>query len=160
MLNLTKPFIISLLGLALIQSCSSSINNHSNEGDEREELRSRIALFNSAFQNGEIEQLELMITDHYLHTNGGSQSIRKKDWMAYLKKRKEEISSGDLVVDNYKMDEVQMEFYQDLAIVTAKISFTSTRNGEGKENEMRVTNVWIKEEGVWKRAAFHDTRIE
>ena len=47
-----------------------------------------------------------------------------------------------------------------MAIVTAKISFSTIKLGEQKENEFRITNVQVKEEGTWKRAGFHDTRIK
>ena len=161
MINLSKPiFIFYFLGLILIQSCSSKTNNAPGSGEEKEELLARIELFNSAFQKGEVEKLELMITNNYLHTNSSSKSIGRNDWVAYLKKRKKDLANGDLIVDNYKMDETQIEMYDDMAIVTAKISFSSKKYGELKESEIRITNVWVKEGGVWKRAGFHDTRIK
>ena len=68
--------------------------------------------------------------------------------------------TGSLIVNHYEMNETEVEIYDDMAIVTAKISFSTIRFEEQKENEFRITNVWVKEEVVWKRAGFHDTRIK
>jgi len=159
MINPYNP-IFSFLVLILIQSCSTNTNNKPSLDQEKEILLSRIEQFNSAFKSGDVEQLELMITNKYLHTNSNSKSIRKNDWITYLQKRKKEIASGVLIVSEYKMNETEIEMYDDMAIVTAKISFSSTRSDVQKENEIRITNVWVKEEGIWKRAGFHDTRIK
>ncbi len=69
-----------------------------------------------------------MITDNYVHTNGNSKSIAKVDWIAYLKRRKVALANGDLIVEDYKMDETEIQFYDDMAIITAKISFSSNSN--------------------------------
>ena len=144
----------------LFQSCQNENVQKSNLIEEKEKLIERIKEFNIAFRDGEIEKLESMITNNYLHTNSSSKSIRKTDWLNYLGKRKSELITGSLVVENYEMSETDFEIYDDMAIVTAKISFSTIRSDERKENEIRITNVWVKEEGSWKRAGFHDTRIK
>lgn len=142
--------------------CVTSTNKPDviNIQNEKELLIQRVEEFNLAFRDGDIDKLGSMITDNYTHTNSNSKSIRKSDWLAYLQKRKKELTTGILIVENYEMSESEIEIYDDMAIVTAKISFSSIRAEEQKENEFRVTNVWVKEEGNWKRAGFHDTRIK
>ena len=146
--------------LASFQGCKTENNQKSNFTEEKEILLQRVEEFNIAFRDGEIEKLKSMITNNYLHTNSNSKSIRKKDWLAYLEKRKRELITGSLIVNHYEMNETEVEIYDDMAIVTAKISFSTIRFEEQKENEFRITNVWVKEEGVWKRGGFHDTRIK
>ncbi len=158
--HLYSTGFLCFLVLILIQGCSSNTSNKPNTEQESKELLATIELFNSAFNNGEVEKLESMITDNYLHTNGNSKSIRKADWISYLQKRQKELANGDLIVNNYQMSETEIEMYGDMAIVTGKISFVSIRSGEQKENEFRITNIWVNEAGMWKRAGFHDTRIK
>ena len=155
-----QNYVLFFLLVMLFQSCSTGTKENLCSDQEKEKLLTRVEQFNSAFRNGEAEKLKSMITKNYIHTNGKSKAIRKYDWVSYLQKRKEEISSGDLIVSNYLMDETEMEIYGDMAIVTAKISFSSVRAHEQKENEFRITNIWVQERGIWKRAGFHDTRIE
>ncbi|MEQ8426107.1 MAG: nuclear transport factor 2 family protein [Cyclobacteriaceae bacterium] len=157
--SLSYIFFLSLISLFIL-SCNKEVTQKSDPLEERAQLMERIEEFNAAFGSGDVDKLELMITDNYLHTNGYSKAIGKSDWLAYLVTRKKELESGELIVKNYKMEETEIEFHNDMAIVTAKISFSTITPNEEKENEMRVTNVWVQEEGVWKRAAFHDTRIK
>ncbi len=152
-------FCLFLISLSFC-GCKTENNQKANVADEKEVLLQSIEEFNSAFRDCEVEKLESMITNNYVHTNSNSKSIRKVDWITYLHKRKKQLASGELIINNYKMDETEIAMYDDMAIVTAKISFSSTRSGEQKENEIRVTNVWVKKGGRWKRAGFHDTRIK
>ena len=106
-----------------------------------------------------MDQLRQLVTDQYIHTNGHSAPIRKESWFEYLERRAIELESGELVVENYHMDDIKIEMYSNAAIVMAHVSFTSIVNDERKENAFRVTNIWVNESGQWKRAGFHDTRI-
>ena len=57
------------------------------------------------------------------------------------------------------MDQTTIQFYESTAIVTARIIVTSYKLEEQQENEYRITNIWVKENGDWKRAGFHDGKI-
>jgi len=155
----TAVFCLFLFSF-FIQNCKNETDTKPSLDEEKENLIERIEEFNSAFKDCKIEKLEAMITNNYLHTNSNSKSIGKADWLTYLANRKTELSSGNLVVKNYKMSETEVKIYDNTAILTAKISFSSIKSGERKENEIRITNVWVKEQGIWKRAGFHDTRIK
>ena len=153
------------IGLLLVLSlftlgCNKGDSTSENDYSQKELLTETVKTFNTAFNEGNIEVLIPMITKNYVHTNGSSKSIEKEDWLGYLAKRKKQIESGELVIKNYKMDEIEVEMYDDMAIVTGKISFLSISGGMEKQNAYRVTNVWVLEDGRWKRAGFHDTRID
>ncbi|MFY0602680.1 MAG: nuclear transport factor 2 family protein [Flavobacteriaceae bacterium] len=116
--------------------------------------------FNKAFKDGNVIILESMITENYTHTNGNSKSIGKKEWINYLRKREKEIKSGNLEVIEYKMNEMEIELFENIAIVTGKIIVSNKEKGEIKKSEYRITNIWVDENGNWKRAGFHDGKIE
>jgi len=158
--KVNKVAFFLFLVSAFFQSCKTENNQKLNLSAEKEKLIERVEDFNTAFKDGEIEELEAMITNNYLHTNSSSKSIRKNEWFSYLKKRKKELTSGNLTVNNYEMSETEVEIYNDMAIVTAKISFSTIKSDEQKENEFRITTIWVNDEGIWKRAGFHDTRIK
>ncbi len=123
-------------------------------------LLETITVFNQAFKESNVAKLESMIVDRYIHTNSTSKPIDKDTWLAYLHKRKEEIETGNLIVHTYDMQETNIQLYDTMAIVSAKISTSNTRNGNLNENEYRVTNIWVKEANSWKRAGFHDGKIK
>lgn len=157
-MKVLKSIILLSIALALIH-CSSP--NHNDKSlATKESLLKTIDKFNTAFNTGDVKTLESMVTDNYLHTNSNSESIRKEDWFNYLRKRKKDIDSGILSVSSYNMDQTRVEIYNSTAIVTARISVSSITSGEVKENQYRVTNIWVFQQGKWKRAGFHDGKIK
>ena len=123
-------------------------------------LTESIQRFNEAFQKGNIEVLESLITKNYIHTNGNSKSIGKREWLNYLEKRNQDIESGNLEITSYEMDELELEYYDKAAIVTGRIQVSSIHNNQAQHKEYRVTNIWVYEAGTWKRAGFHDGVIK
>jgi hypothetical protein len=128
--------------------------------EQRQELITTIDKFNTAFANSEISVLESMITDNYRHTNGTYEAIDKETWLQYLKKRQQEIETGILTINSYEMSQLNVEFHDNTAITTAKVITSITKNHELAKNEYRVTNIWVYKNGTWKRAGFHDGKIQ
>ncbi len=157
---LKSHFKLLLAISILLLGCSGGSTQQIASANEKEVLLARINEFNMAFKACDIELLKSMISNNYQHTNGTSKSISKDAWFEYLNKRKLKIESGELIVSSYEMNEVEMQVYDNMAIVTGKISVSSIRSGEEQENVYRITNVWIKEDGIWKRAGFHDGEIK
>ncbi len=135
-------------------------NNDSNNGDQKTSLNAALAAFNIAFSTGDLVVLDSMVVDTYKHTNGTSKAINKEAWFDYLRKRRKDLDTGKLVVLDYKMYEKEVEFHENSAIVSAKVVVKSNVGGEVRENEYRVTNVWVYTTDQWKRVAFHDTKIK
>lgn len=152
-------YLLFLILFIVVHSCKTETSHNLDSSDE-EKLKERIEELNLAFKECDIQQLKSLITKNYLHTNGNSRVIRREKWIAYLEKRNLEINSGNLVVNTYDMKEVDIEIYDDMAIVTGKIATSFIKSGEHQEIEHRITNIWVKEEGKWKRAGFHDGRIK
>ncbi|WP_303317883.1 nuclear transport factor 2 family protein [Flavivirga abyssicola] len=129
--------------------------------NEKIALLNRVEAFNTAFKVCNIAKLESMLTENYRHTNGISKPIDKRAWVNYLRTRKAQIEKGELVVNTYEMKDTEVELYNNhTAILTAKIVVSSKKQGEIQNNEYRVTNIWIKDDGIWKRAGFHDGKIQ
>ena len=158
-MRLLKILLIFFLASCL-SLCSDKHKNNEESKITKEGLLAAINKFNNAFQEGNTSTLETMITSNYLHTNGNSKSIGKRDWFNYLSKRENRIKSGNLQVIDYSMEETAIEFYGNIAIVTGKIIVTNKENEKVKKNQYRITNVWVNEFGNWKRAGFHDGKIE
>lgn len=153
-MNISKIF--SLLAFFLFTSCF----NADTKKATKESLTDALYTFNKAFANGNISILSGMLTENYTHTNGSAKAIYKTDWLAYLKKRSEELASGNLTVNNYEMDQIEIEMHKSTAIVTGRVKTSTVYNGESKENEYRVTHLWVHTNNSWKRAAFHDGKIK
>lgn len=134
--------------LFTIMSCNVSQN------DERTELEGAIERFNTAFAQSQTQVLEGMLTTNYRRTNSSKKAIDKQNWLSYISKRNKQITAGDLQILEYTMDELEIQMYHNSAHVTKTL-----RNDTIIENQYRVTHLWVIENGEWKRAGFHDGKI-
>ncbi|KAA3635598.1 MAG: nuclear transport factor 2 family protein [Bacteroidetes bacterium] len=158
---------MKVLKLVLIAITAISFTNCSPEKQQqilseadKEALVETLEKFNQAFRDGNTALLQSMITDNYIHTNGNSKSIGKDTWLNYLRKREKDIQTGNLEVLNYTMEDLEITYHNNVAIATGKILVSSKRQNEVVDNEYRITNIWVFESGLWKRAGFHDGKIK
>ncbi len=154
------PALLLLFITCLMLNCTQKNNQKEYSSSEKKILLDKINEFNIAFKECNIDKLESMITDNYIHTNGHSKPINKSSWINYLRKRKKEIDAGNLIIHKYEMNETELSLYNDVAVFSAKIYISSSMNGTSQINEYRVTNIWVTEKNVWKRAGFHDGKIK
>jgi len=122
-------------------------------------LSQTIDEFNEAFEKVDINKLNQLTTDQYTHVNGSSPAISKEAWMTYLKKRKKQLDNGALEITKYQFKNKQLMLYDQSAYVTGVIELDGVLNGEVFSRRIRVSHSWVKEEGQWKRAGFHDVKI-
>lgn len=151
-----KPIslLLSLLLFAITGACKKE-----NTLEAERALLQSVDKFNIAFKENNIEVLDSMVTENYQHTNGNGKPIGKSEWLGYLQKRGAQIKNGTLTIHSYEMLDAQLTLFGEVGVVTSKISVQSTNLGAYRENEYRTTNVWVKEDNLWKRAAFHDGKI-
>ncbi len=145
-----------LLGfIAVVPSMSQSTATKT----EKEVLQA-IKKFNQAFRQADAALLEAMLTDQYIHSNSGSKVIDKKSWLNYIKKRRKQLDSQTLKVASYQMSEVVMKVYGNTVVVNVLITATGTRHQQAFQSKIRCTQVWVNQQGTWKRAAFHDSKLK
>lgn len=151
--------LFTLLLLAVVSACGTE-PQETHSPIQTPDLEPTLDLFNQAFREGNLAVLDSLTTDDYIHTNGNSKAFGKASWFNYLKKRSEQIENGSLVITAYQLQEQETHLHGTSAVVTGKIVTTGTNQGEPFSNALRISNFWVLEDGTWKRAAFHDTRIE
>ena len=138
----------------------TSLEKEINKSASKENLEQTLQVFNNAFEMADVEILNSMTSDNYTHTNGGWKSFGKEDWLGYMKKRKIRIENGELQIASYEMKELSIQMHGLSAFITGKIVMEGIENRESFNKEIRVSNFWVFENEEWKRAGFHDTRIE
>ncbi|MFS4466377.1 nuclear transport factor 2 family protein [Maribacter sp. 2210JD10-5] len=157
-ISIVKKFFLVLLVL-LACHCKNQKTSSEKLDNKKETLLKALNDFNSAFEKGDIEKLNDMVTESYQHTNGNSKAIGKEVWFNYLRKRQKEIISGALEVLSYTMNDIEMSFYDNTAVITGKVSVKNKVKGEIRKSVFRVTHIWVYESDNWKRAGFHDGKI-
>jgi len=130
------------------------------DSDREQEVRSAFSRFSAAFQSADIATLDNLLTENYRHVNGSSGNVINKDqWLAWLASRGAEIQNGDFSYEDYEVEDLQVELYGDMAVVIGVARANGVRNGEPFTMALAFTNVWVKQNGDWRRAAFHDSSL-
>lgn len=157
-MKMNYKLIIWIGSFLLFWGCIGENERNTPQPDKRE-LEKSIERFNMAFAEGNLIVLDSLTTENYLHTNSNSRAIGKSDWFNYLKKRNKELESGTVQVLDYRLEETRIEHHTNCAILTGKVTVKVKDSSGIKTNNYRITNLWVIEDGTWKRAGFHDTKI-
>ncbi len=123
------------------------------------EILARVAEFGDAFMAADADKLSDMLTDDYVHSGPTGRVRTKQEWLSWIATRRDAMDSGAFRFDTYENDEFIVRIHGDTAIVSARNRATGLRDGQPFSFRIRFTNVWVKQEGQWRRAAFHDSRI-
>ena len=142
--------MLCLLLLATMTLSEKALN------DDIEGVRVRFEAFANAYRNVDLHLLDAMLADEYLHINNGGKPLDKKTWMNWNRQRRQWLDAGQLKIDRYDTDEIQIVVKGDTAVIVGRIQSAGTRQGKPFEVDIRFTNVWVKRGGTWLRLAFHD----
>ena len=127
--------------------------------DDREALTRRLEAFGEAFCNGDEAAVEAMIAPQYLHVNGAGGAYTRDQWLGWYATRAAATASGDYRCEDYELEDVSIQMGGRTAYVAATVRVRGTAEGAGFARRWRMTNLWGKSEGEWKRAGFHDVEI-
>ncbi len=116
--------------------------------------------FNKAYAQADVAALDKMLTTGYLHTNGSQPPAAKEAWLDYVETRRLALEKADLAIDSYQMLDIQARMHGPAAVVCGRVRVNGLNEDGPFEREYRVTHLWAFENGLWKRAAFHDGRIK
>ena len=128
--------------------------------DPSDAVRTAIDEFAVAYATADVQALDALLADPYLHVNGGSGTvIARAEWLAWVATQRAALEAGTLIIDEYEIKDLSMRMRRDSANVTGIVSTRGSRDGVPFSREIRFTNVWVKEGEAWKRAMFHDSEI-
>lgn len=156
----TIALTLSASILLCLLSCKESKQAQATPEELRSELQEAIEVFNQAFAVADTSRLRSMITENYQHSNSYYEAIGKETWLEYIGQRKADLDSGEMELLEYGLDQEQIQILGNTGILSGRISVKSRLGSDTSQVAYRITNVWIKEGGNWKRAAFHDGRIK
>jgi len=136
---------------------------HSSLGQQpasEKELRLAVSDFGRAFASADVSALQLLLTEDYTHVNGSSGNVITRDqWLGWVASRRAELDAGTLVIETYTVEDLRVQLYGETAVVSGIVRSRGLNGGTPFDSNIRFTNVWVLEEGVWRRAAFHDSRL-
>jgi ketosteroid isomerase-like protein len=126
----------------------------------RAALHAALRDFSRAFAAADAAVLDTLLAADYLHTNGASGStLTKAQWLDYIRSRSADLAAGRLELVRYETDEVVIRWHAETALVSSRVVAEGRQNGTAFTTRLRVTQVWVRSTGRWRRAAFHDSPI-
>jgi ketosteroid isomerase-like protein len=150
----TRSAKVALLSLLLLSSTNLFAANQLHE------VEAAFLEFSDAFREANATLLASRLTESYVHVNGRSGSVLDRTgWLEYIRSRRQEIERGDLVMEEYEVEDLEVRIYGSSAVVTGIVSSRGSRGGEPFRSRVRFTNLWVEQEGRWRRAAFHDSPL-
>ncbi len=151
-----KTVLIPLILVMLMNPAASA----DTEADATS-LKTAVQLFGLSYKTAHVAVLDKMLTTDYIHINGGSgHVIDRKAWLNWVKSQHAEIKKGHLVIDEYEIKDYKQRIYGTTAFVTGVVETSGHKAGEPFASKIRFSNVWVKQDGHWLRAAFHDSPIK
>ncbi|MFW6085172.1 MAG: nuclear transport factor 2 family protein [Gemmatimonadota bacterium] len=125
-----------------------------------DEVRAAVERFGQAYRDADVGTLRGMLSPDYVHVNGGSGSrIDRDQWLSWVASQKRLLDEGELRIESYEVTDTRIQLHGNTAVVTGTVSSEGVRSGEPFRVNVRFTNVWVDEDGTWRRAAFHDSPI-
>ena len=155
--------IITATGIAgillLCFACKAPEQKQPSQEELKAELREAIDSFNRAFAEADTSKLKSMLTEDYQHSNSYYEAIGKDIWLEYVGQRKADLDSGEMELLDYALDQEQIQVIGNTGILSGRIKVKSRLGPDTSTSAYRITNVWIRDDSIWKRAAFHDGKI-
>ncbi len=126
-----------------------------------QDVKTAIDNFATAFKKADVTILAKLLCENYIHVNGNSGNIiEKKHWLKWNRSRTLLIGNGELVINNYQIQDLQVQVYEKVAIVVGVVKSAGFNKGVPFQSQLRFTNVWVVENNKLCRASFHDSAIK
>jgi len=150
----------SLVALALSLSHSGTHTAEAQEIPAEQEVRAAVSAFGEAFVEADVAALRDLLTEQYLHVNGLSGSVlNRSEWLEWMTSRQAALASGGLLIHEYTVTDLRVRLYGTTAVVTGRVDSRGVHSEAPFSSQVRFTNVWVNEQGSWRRAAFHDSPL-
>ena len=150
--------ILSLVWITIATSCTQNQSASAAQNDGPT-LREEIQAFTTAYRDIDIPTLDKMTTAAFQYTNGGTETMVRKDWLRLQKWRRDDVTRGKLSVRQFDLNDLIIDFYDDAAVVTGVIEKVENVNSVRETSSYRSTQFWVRDGNAWKIAAAHDSRI-
>ncbi len=157
MARIASIFLVTIATLA----ASRGVVAERVEGVDREtEVLAVVNAFGRAYVEADVETLETLLFEKYVHVNGRSGKVLNRgEWLEWVTSRRAGIENGELIVSDYRIEDVEVVLDGTTAIVIGVVYSSQSRNGNTNTSGFRFSNLWLHRNGAWRRAAFHDSPI-
>lgn len=123
-----------------------------NQEHTEQEMRRLLDSWATAELYGDIAFLEKTLADDFIGVGPLGFMLTKQEWLARHQ-------SGDMKYKVHTLDEAGVRAYTGAAIVIGRLTQQATYRGNSINAQMRVTLVFVQQEGQWRLASLHLSNI-
>jgi len=139
-------FTLSLVSAAWPQQKKAGAGTEKAVAGLEEQIRTAVI-------KGDTSILERYLADDYVGIGPNGDAADKSKTIQELKDGTVKYSAIDVTEENVRM-------YGDTGIYNGRGDVKLTINGQPQTADVRVTIVWLKQNGQWKRVSFQATRVQ
>lgn len=149
------------LALALSLPTPALADDHAEDAAAATQIEASINALMQAYTEADADTIGRLLAEPYSHINNGSEPVLRVDYMAWQRSRQQRASAGTPDPMTFEISNVVVTMHNDTtATATGLGLLEGVRNGEPWSLKFRFTNLWLKTDGEWQRAAFHDTYLD
>ncbi len=119
----------------------------------KDELTQLLKVRSMALVEGDLEFFEQILTDDFHYTNASGQVFDKAAYLEFF------IKSKQMQWQSQELDDLNIQRYGDIAVITCRIHDRASYQGEEFEGYFRSTQVFAKQSDGWRYAAGQTTTI-
>lgn len=120
--------------------------------DERRALKAQADAWDAAIVRKDRAAIEVNLATEFRQIDGYGNVEDRATFVAGL-------MSPDLEIDPYGVEDFEIRFYGDVALVTGRTRMTGRFRGEPFTSHYRYTDTYVRRDGVWKVAQVQITKI-
>jgi ketosteroid isomerase-like protein len=134
--------------VATVFTLSATLSAAQQKSDTASKILALEAKWNSAYQHGDVAQLNALLADDFLITVEDGSMYSKTGYLGRL-------GGTAQHVDVSEMTDLKVRLRGDVAIVTGAYHEKGTVMGKPYEYRDRLTDVWLNSDGRWQVIASH-----
>ena len=125
--------------------------------DDVADVKAAEIAFNAAQNQGNADGMfKFFLPDRTVFGPSGGPLI--EGWTEEDKKRRQAGFDAGLKID-FRIEDLKVRIYGNTAVTTFyRIGTVKEANGESKPLHLRISGVWVKQDGQWKLAHRHESR--
>lgn len=132
---------------------SSSLTTRADQDGDRSELGKVSEQLYAALLKGDASVLERLLSDDFVGIHGNGTIETKAEYLASTR-------SGAFTYQKYDVRDSRVRIYGGTAVVDALVTFTGTAGGKPFTGvDLRVTRIWVRQQGGWKCVEYQVTRV-
>ena len=139
----SRPWLV-----AILLAVSSTLSVAQEKSDTAAKILALESKWNSAYQHGDVVQLNALLADDFIITVEDGSTYSKTGYLGRL-------GGPAQHVDVSEMLDLKVRVHGNVAIVTGAYHEKGTLMGKPYEYRDRLTDVWVNSEGRWQVIASH-----